>query len=181
MFKSCNLWDQWLKTAKRIHQFEVSLLHTRNYTLSKVSVFFSPLVSMNTCHYKNCLEFVSSDLWGFTFSKDVLMLHVFGINDFELSHYGIWELAHLHVAGLLALNGLLGQILREFLGELLLGNLVLDLSQGRWMSAISDNPLPLVAWNLCAPWPGNCLLLSPACSSPTIPWESNQMLSKWHI
>lgn len=42
-------------------------------------------------------------------------------------------MARLPVAGLLALqlNGLLGQILREFLGERLLGNLVLDLSQGR--------------------------------------------------
>lgn len=42
-------------------------------------------------------------------------------------------MARLHVAGLLALqlNGLLGQILREFQGERLLGNLVLDLSQGR--------------------------------------------------
>lgn len=177
MFKFCNLWDQWLKTAKRIYQFGVSLLLTsRNDTLSKICVFFSPLVSMNTCHYKNCLEFVSSDLWGFAFPKDVLMLYVFGINDFELSHYWVWELAHLHVAGLLALNGLVGQILREFLGEQLLWNLVLDLSQGRGMSAISDSPLPSVAWNLCAPEPDNCLPLSPACSSPTIPWESNQIL-----
>lgn len=50
-------------------------------------MFFSPLVSVNTGQYKNCLEFFSPDLWRFAFPKDVLMLYVFGNNDLELSHY----------------------------------------------------------------------------------------------
>lgn len=94
-------------------------------------VYFSPLwyewIHVIT---KTAWNSFSPDLWGFAFPKDVLMLDVFGINNFELSHYWVWELAHLRVAGLLALklNGLLCRILREFLGEQLLGNLVLVLS-----------------------------------------------------
>lgn len=108
---------------------EYPLHISRNDTLSKVCMFFSPLVSVNIFHYKNCLEFFSPDLWEFAFPNNVLMLHVFGTNAFEMSHYKVWELAHLHVAGLLSLrlNELLGWILREFL-EQLLENPVLDLS-----------------------------------------------------
>lgn len=56
------------------------------------------------------------------------MLYVFGVNEFEVSHYRVRALTRLPVTGLLAPPGLLGRVLREFLGGQLLGNLVLDLS-----------------------------------------------------
>jgi len=63
VIKSCNLQEQWLKTAKRIHLiWSIPVAHQLKQYPEQGLCIFSPLVSVNTYHYKNCLEFFSPDL-----------------------------------------------------------------------------------------------------------------------
>lgn len=60
--------------------------------------------------------------------------------EFELSHCWIWELVHLHAAGLLALTYylFLGYISERISRSTASGNLVLALYQGRWVYGTSN-------------------------------------------